>query len=229
MRTVRAITFDLDDTLWAIGPVIARAERKVYEEIRNHFPRVAERYAVEGIQNIRQQVLEKHPEIAHDLTEIRRVTFRRMLTDCGYNPDGSYALLQQFLQFRHEVEFFADAVPALRRLSERYPLVTITNGNADVERLGITQFFAGHISASSAGILKPDPRIFELACQMVKEDPSAVLHVGDHPVDDVLGALDAGFQAAWINRRADAWAYEREPHVEVQNLIELVELLDTKL
>ena len=70
MRTVRAITFDLDDTLWAIGPVIARAERKVYEEIRNHFPRVAERYAVEGIQNIRQQVLEKHPEIAHDLTEI---------------------------------------------------------------------------------------------------------------------------------------------------------------
>ena len=138
MRTVRAITFDLDDTLWAIGPVIARAERKVYEEIRNHFPRVAERYAVEGIQNIRQQVLEKHPEIAHDLTEIRRVTFRRMLTDCGYNPDDSNALLQQFLQFRHEVEFFADAVPALRRLSERYPLVTITNGNADVERLGLS-------------------------------------------------------------------------------------------
>jgi putative hydrolase of the HAD superfamily len=228
MRGVRAITFDLDDTLWEIGPVIARAERKVYEEIRNRFPRVAERYPMEGIQNTRQQVLEKHPEIAHDLTEIRRVTFRWMLTDGGYNPDDSHILLKQFLQLRHEVEFFADVMPALQRLSERYPLLTMTNGNADVERLGITHLFAGHISARSAGILKPDPRIFELACQTLKEEPGAVLHVGDHPVDDVLGALDAGFQAAWINRRADTWTHEREPHVEVQNLNELVELLDSK-
>jgi len=228
MRAVRAITFDLDDTLWEIGPVIARAERKVYEEIRNRFPRVAEHYAVEGIQKTRQQVLRKHPEIAHDLTEIRRVTFRWMLTGCDYNPDDSHALLEQFLQLRHEVEFFADVVPALRRLSERYPLLTMTNGNADVERLGITHFFTGHISARSAGVLKPDPRIFELACQMLEEDPGAVLHVGDHPVDDVLGALDAGFQAAWINRRADIWTHEREPHAEVQNLIELVDLLDAE-
>ena len=47
-------------------------------------------------------------------------------------------------------------------------------------------------------------------------------------MDDVLGALDAGFQAAWINRRADIWAHEREPHAEVQNLIELVDLLDAE-
>ena len=119
MRAARAITFDLDDTLWAIGPVIARAERKVYEEIRNRFPRVAERYAMEEIQNTRKQVLEKCPEIAHDLTEVRRVTFRWMLTDCGYSPDDSHDLLKRFLQLRHEVEFFEDVLPALRRLSER--------------------------------------------------------------------------------------------------------------
>ena len=226
MRTVRAITFDLDDTLWEIGPVIARAERKVYEEIRNRFPRVAKCYALEGIQKTRQQVLEKHPEIAHDLTEVRRVTFRWMLKGCGYNPDDSQALLEHFLHFRHEVEFFADVVPALKRLSEQYPLLTLTNGNADVERLEIADFFAGHISARSAGILKPDPRIFELACQMLEEEPGAVLHVGDHPIDDVLGALNAGFQAAWINRRTDAWTHEHEPHAEVQNLIELVNLLE---
>ncbi len=228
MRAVRAITFDLDDTLWEIGPVIARAERKVYEEIRNRFPRVAERYDVDGIQRTRQQVLEKHPEIAHDLTEIRRVTFHWMLAGCDYDPKNSHALLEQFMELRHEVEFFADVMPALRRLSERYPLLTMTNGNADVERLGITHFFSGHISARSAGILKPDPRIFELACQALGEDPSAVLHVGDHPVDDVLGALDAGFQAAWINRRADVWIHERGPHAEVQDLNQLVDLLDAE-
>jgi putative hydrolase of the HAD superfamily len=228
MRGVRAITFDLDDTLWEIGPVIARAERKVYEEIRNRFPRVAERYGMEEIGKTRQEVLEQHPEIANDLTEIRRVTFLWMLTSCGYNPDDSHALLEQFLYFRHEVEFFPDVLPALRSLSKRYPLLTLTNGNADVERLGITKFFAGHTSARSAGVLKPDPRIFELACQLLEEDPGAVLHVGDHPVDDVIGALNAGLQAAWINRRADVWTHEYEPHAEVQNLIELVNLLDAK-
>ena len=63
---------------------------------------------------------------------------------------------------------------------------------------------------------------------MLEEDPGAVLHVGDHPVDDVLGALDAGFQAVWINRRAAAWTHEWEPHAEVKNLIELVDLLDAE-
>ena len=96
MRAVRAITFDLDDTLWEIGPVIARAERGVYEEIRNRFPRVAKQYPIESIQNTRLQVLEKHPEIAHDLTEVRRVTFCWMLTDCGYDPEESQTLLKQF-------------------------------------------------------------------------------------------------------------------------------------
>ena len=143
MRAVRAITFDLDDTLWEIGPVIERAERKVYEEIRNRFPRVAGRYDVDGIKRTRQQVLEKHPEVAHDLTEIRRVTFNLMLAECGYDPDDSHVLLETFLQLRHEVEFFSDVMPALRRLSERYPLLTMTNGNADVERLGITHFLRG--------------------------------------------------------------------------------------
>ena len=63
---------------------------------------------------------------------------------------------------------------------------------------------------------------------MLKQDPSTVLHVGDHPVDDVLGALDAGFQAVWINRRADVWTHDREPHTEVQDLIELVHLLNAE-
>ena len=63
---------------------------------------------------------------------------------------------------------------------------------------------------------------------MLGEEPGSVLHVGDRPVNDVLGALDAGCQAVWINRRADAWTHDHEPHTEVQDLIELVHLLNAE-
>ena len=84
----------------------------------------------------------------------------------------------------------------------------------------------GHSIIKKTQIPKPKPLIFELACKTLGEEPDAVLHVGDHPMDDVLGALDAGFQAVWINRRAETWTEERKPHAEVQNLIELADLLD---
>lgn len=226
MQKIRAITFDLDDTLWDIAPVIARAERKVYEEIRNRFPRVVQRYALEDIQIVRQEILERNPDVAHDLTEIRRLTFRKMLVRCGYEPDESSVLLEQYLNLRHDVEFFLDVIPALKSLSQRYKLMTITNGNADTERLGISHFFEGHISAGAFGILKPDPRIFQHACEVLQEDPSGILHVGDHPIDDVLGALSAGFRAVWINRGDGVWGQSRLPDAQIKNLTELNNMLD---
>ena len=228
MSGVRAITFDLDDTLWEITPVIARAEHMVYEQIRNRFPRVCEKYALRDMSTIRQEVLETHSEIAHNLTEIRRAIFRTMLIRGGYDPEESQGLLDYFLEFRHDVTFFLDVIPALECLSKRFQLMTITNGNADIRRLGIAHFFEGHISAGTFGILKPDPRIFQHACQVLGHEPSSMLHVGDHPKDDVIGALEAGFQAVWINRRAEAWVAEREPDAEVKNLTELVNMLEER-
>ena len=226
MREIRAITFDLDDTLWEIAPVIARAERKVYEEIQNRFPHVSQRYALEDIQTVREEILEMNPDVAHNLTEIRRRTFRKMLVQCGYEPNESSVLLEQYLNLRHDVEFFLDVIPTLKSLSRRYKLMTITNGNADIERLGISHFFQGHISAGTFGILKPDPRIFQHACELLQEDPSTILHVGDHPIDDVLGALSAGFRAVWINRSDGVWGQSRSPDAEIKNLTELDAMLD---
>ena len=225
MREIQAITFDLDDTLWEIAPVIARAERKVYEEIQSRFPHVSQRYALEDIQIVRQEILEMNPSVAHNLTEIRRLTFRKMLSECGYEPDESSVLLQQYLDLRHDVEFFLDVMPALEFLSERYKLMTITNGNADIGRLGISRFFRGHVSAGMFGILKPDPRIFHHACDLLQEDPRVVLHVGDHPIDDVLGALGAGLQSIWVNRNKNTWTQSQLPHAEIKNLTELVNML----
>jgi len=227
INKIRAITLDLDDTLWDISSVIQKAEQHIYKEICHRFPRAAERYGAQGVPEIREKVLTMYPEIAHDLTQVRLVTFRWLLAEFDYDVQGADLLLEQFLEARHKIKFFVDVIPALTRLSSRYPLLTITNGNANIEKLGLAKFFVGQMSARKAGVLKPDPKIFCLACEMLGEVPSDVLHIGDHPVDDVLGAIDAGYHAVWLNRRMDRWQHGTVPHVEVGDLIELADLLES--
>ena len=176
---------------------------------------------------MRNQIVETRPDIAYDLTESRRVSFAQMLESCGENPEDSHALMAYFLELRHEVELFPDVEPALKALSARYDLIALSNGNADVRRLSIGPLFKGQVSAASAGVKKPDHHIFAVGCEELGMDPGAVLHVGDHPLEDVLGAKDAGLSAVWVNRTAASWPHPQQPDAEVRDMAELVLLLES--
>ena len=227
MKHVQGISLDLDDTLWDVWSVIGRAEAALHRHIQAHYPDVARRYDADAIRELRNQIVETRPDIAYDLTESRRVSFAQMLESCGENPEDSHALMAYFLELRHEVELFPDVEPALKALSARYDLIALSNGNADVRRLPIGPLFKGQVSAASAGVKKPDRHIFEVGCQELGMDPGAVLHVGDHPFEDVLGAKDAGLSAVWVNRTAASWPHPQQPDAEVKDMAELVVLLES--
>jgi putative hydrolase of the HAD superfamily len=123
------------------------------------------------------------------------------------------------------VELFDDARPALEFLASRFPMVSISNGNADLARVGIAEFFHAAVSAREFGVGKPDPRIFHAAAGAVDVMPGDMLHVGDDATLDALGAINAGMQAAWVNRSDHLWPHEQQPHLTVTTLVELVELL----
>jgi putative hydrolase of the HAD superfamily len=129
-----------------------------------------------------------------------------------------------FFAERQRVTLFEDALPALEFLSARYPLVALTNGNADLQRVGLDRFFRACISAREFGVGKPDARIFHAASGALDLWPEQVLHIGDDATLDALGALNAGMQAAWLNRSDSPWPHEQEPHVTVAHLSELVDL-----
>jgi putative hydrolase of the HAD superfamily len=101
----------------------------------------------------------------------------------------------------------------------------LSNGNADINRLPISTYFNGQVSAADAGVKKPDAKIFTLGCKALDLEPESVLHVGDHPVEDVVGALDAGLTAVWVNRSAGVWEQQQKPSAEVTSMLGLVELL----
>jgi putative hydrolase of the HAD superfamily len=119
--------------------------------------------------------------------------------------------MEVFYRERNRVELYPDVRPALERLRSRYRLFAVSNGNADLYRCGIADLFEGHVTASAAGAAKPDARIFAHLLRLAKVDPIEVLHIGDDPLADVIGATRAGMQAVWLNRESRSWPDEFAP------------------
>lgn len=201
---VRALTLDLDDTLWPVWPTIARAEAALSAWLAERAPGVAARHDPAAMRALRERVGREHPEWAHDLSALRRETIRRSLAAGGEDERLADAAFEVFFAERQRVEFYPDALPALTRLAARWPLLALSNGNADLGKVGLAGWFRGALSAREMGVGKPDPRIFRAACERLGCAPGEVLHVGDDLRLDVHGALDAGLQAAWVRREGAA-------------------------
>jgi HAD superfamily hydrolase (TIGR01549 family) len=231
LQRVRAISLDLDDTLWPIWPTIARAEAVLHQWLSEHAPATAALFAdAHALRVLRMQMTTLRPDLLSDLSALRRESIRLALTQAGDAPALAEPAFERFFAERHRVDLFDDALPTLAFLSARYPVVALSNGNADVERVGIGAHFRASISASDFGVAKPDARIFLAAASAVQVQPHEVLHVGDDATMDALGALKAGMQAVWLNADGRAWPHEDEhgvrPQATVPSLTALRKLLE---
>jgi putative hydrolase of the HAD superfamily len=223
---VKAITLDLDDTLWPIWPTIERAERVLHDWLTEHAPMAAALFSnPAALRDIRNHVAEHRPELRHDLSAVRRESIRLALYRAGEDPLLADRAFEVFFAARQQVELFDDVLPALQALSQRYPLVSLSNGNADLQRVGLAPYFRAAVSAREFGVGKPDPRIFHAAAGAVDVRPEDVLHVGDDATLDVIGGLNAGMQTAWVNRTDHLWPHAQQPDVTVTDLSQLCALL----
>ena len=222
LKIIKAITLDLDDTLWPVWPAIERAEKALENWLSQHAPMAAALFANASVRDdIRSYVVRTRPELKHNLSAVRREAIRTALYRAKENPLLAEAAFEVFYAERNRVTLFDDAILALTFLSARYPIVALSNGNADIERIGIKSYFRASISAQDFGVGKPDSRIFHAAAGAVDVLPSDVLHIGDDAQLDVLGALNAGMQTAWLNRDGGAWSHEESPHITVTSLLQL--------
>ncbi len=226
MYGIRAITLDLDDTLWAIGPVMRRAERVLREWMAEHYPRVVDLYEREDIMALRAEVVSEFEDRAHDLTFVRRTVLARMSSAAGYDEVFVDEAFEVFDKERNTLELFPEVLPALRRLARRYTIVAVTNGNARLDRIGIDDLFDDFVSAQTAGAAKPARPIFDAAVDAGGALPHQTLHVGDHPSYDVDGARAAGLKTAWMNRNGHDWPGELVlPNMVVSDLEQLERML----
>jgi FMN hydrolase / 5-amino-6-(5-phospho-D-ribitylamino)uracil phosphatase len=223
---IRAITLDLDDTLWPFWPTIERAESALSAWLHPHAPSAAAVFACpERRFAVRQQAIGSMSLREHDLSTIRLESIRLALHQEGEATHLAEPAFDVFFAERMRVHLYDDVRPALAFLAAHFPIVALTNGNADVHRVGIGEFFSGSFSAQTFGVGKPDVRIFHAAANSVAVAPHEVLHVGDDAVLDVLGALDAGMQTVWVNREGHPWPHPRQSHASVASLQQLCDLL----
>ncbi|MSQ73883.1 MAG: HAD family hydrolase [Betaproteobacteria bacterium] len=218
IKQVRVVSIDLDDTLWAIGPAIERAEILLQQWLAREVPEVAPLLAPEAMREVRLEMLRRHPHMHHDLMWIRRRAIEAAFERAGADTARVQEAFDVFNEGRQSVIPFPDAMPALSRLVQRYPVIAISNGFADIARIGIAPYLKLYVTSRDVGVAKPDPAIFHYACRMVGAKPAEVLHVGDDAALDVLGARCAGLHAAWINRREDAWPHEDVGHHEFTDM-----------
>ena len=226
MKTIRTITLDLDDTLWEIYPVIMRAEQCLYDWLGENYPRITAMYALSDLHKIREQVMVELADQAHDLTLLRRTVLGRVATAADYEDDFIDDAFAVFDVVRNDVELFPEVIPALEVLGEYFRIIAVTNGNANLETIGIRHLFDNVVTAAMAGAAKPAAAVFDMAVQLGGASKEQTLHVGDHPLLDVDGARDAGLRAAWVNRADGIWPEGIElPEFEVAHVGELPRLL----
>ena len=196
---IKVVAFDLDDTLWSVDPVLLRAERVLQTWLGEMVPTLD--YDAGRIKNIREELIAQDKSLAYRLTEQRRLTIELVLeTHLGQQTAQQLSLdaMEVFLTARNQVDFFQGALETIAEIATSFQLGALTNGNADIARLGLSNHFSFAFSAEEVGAPKPEPDLFHHALSHLGCDPHEMVYVGDDPIKDVDAANSVGLATIWV-------------------------------
>ena len=230
---VRAMTFDLDDTLYNNEPVIRAAESALQQHIAASHDHAAHLTSANW-QSIKRRHLKRNPDLMSDMGQLRRHVLNDALADDiadeATRAEAVQACFDCFYDARSAFSLEPQVHDTLAKLAARIPLVGITNGNVNAQKIGIDGYFKKIYHASLSRPMKPHRHMFDEAAAFLGIEAAHILHVGDNLEKDVYGAIAAGKQAAWFacNRKMDLRGEKVQalPHVQLDSLAELIGLLN---
>lgn len=236
MRDIRAVFFDLDDTLcayWAasrksLGEAIDRADLGIPTDDVIHAWR--EVFATFSKEIKSDPWYRRYLETGEPTrTEHLRRTLRRLGIP---SEENAKQISHEYARLRDRyLVLFPEARPLLKHLRGRYVLGLITNGPADIQRqeietLRIAHYFDHILIEGEFKIGKPDLEIFEAARRACDLQPHQMLFVGNAFEHDVQGAKNAGWWAIWANRGEEVDpGTEPRADAEIMHLYEVCDWL----
>jgi FMN hydrolase / 5-amino-6-(5-phospho-D-ribitylamino)uracil phosphatase len=228
---ISVITFDLDNTLWDVEPVLLRAEAAQHKWLLQHRPGAVEAFDHEALFEFKKSVWKRHPQLLHHVSQMRIQTLLELQVAAGYSEEEARSGAQQafdvFLLERHKVVLYEEALGVLELLAERYTLGALTNGNADIYKTDAAEYFDFAFLAEDIGASKPHPDMFQAALTQAGVAAEDIIHVGDDPEHDILGARNMGMHTIWMNTRHKAWPGGERADREINNLQQLPGAIDS--
>ena len=223
---IKVLSFDLDDTLWPCYPTIQHAERLLYQWLSDHVPTITQRYDLSQLREKRRLLLNSHAELAHDMTLLRIKLFEQLTEEFELASDWVEPAFKTFYEARQQITLFDDVKPVLDELNKSFQLVSLTNGNADTVKTGVDHWFDFALSSAVVGKLKSEPDIYWQVQKWANINARQMVHIGDHPLQDVSGAKSAGVFAIWLNREQKQWTLQDcQPDAVISSLYELPAIL----
>lgn len=232
---VRALLFDLDDTLLetflshnASLRLSCRRAAEIYpawtaerlEEAFRRAYRLLEARMESGSLKYESQVM------------FRTHTWEETLRSCELDPAVGEHLARVYLdERRRRYQLYDDVPVVLPRLAERFELVLVTNGLGDLQRekieaVGLGRWFDRIVISGEVGSWKPDGAIFRHALSLVGAAPGEAVMVGDSLERDIHGARSAGMRTVWMRRYPHLKPIAGiEPHVTAVDAHGVVEAL----
>ena len=227
--TISVITFDLDNTLWDVEPTLIRAEQVQQDWLLQHRPGAAEAYDHQALWEFKKSVWKRHPHLLHHVSQMRIQMLYELQVAAGYAEEdarnGAKQAFAAFLQERHKVVLYEEALAVLQRLARHYTLGALTNGNADIYKTDAGEYFDFAFLAEDIGASKPHPDMFHAALERAGVAAENIIHVGDNPEHDIQGALDVGMRTVWMNSQKVTWPGGDRADREIDNLLALPEAI----
>jgi putative hydrolase of the HAD superfamily len=237
---IQAVLFDGDQTLWDFQRVMRDALVAVVAEVRAARPGpFTASLRWQDLQDDRAAVALEHQDV-WSLARLRVLGFARTLERRraveGGDEAADVALAAELSgsYFHHrdrDPALFDDTLPCLDALSAKYRLGLLSNGSRLPEKVGLQGYFESVVFAQDHRVAKPDKGIFEVVERQLDVGPAACVLVGDHPLNDVVGAKRAGWAAVWIDRDTGGEfvphpGCEEHPDAVVTSLSDLPAALD---
>lgn len=221
-RTIRAVLFDLDDTLFdhqGCAREALAAVRASHEGFGAMSAEALERAHARFLEELHGEVM-----LGRVPLEVARIErFRRLLGSVGAaaGDDLASRLASTYREaYRTARRAVSGAAALLEAVKQRARIGIVSNNLLDEQReklrtCGLDGFVDALVVSEEAQVSKPHPAIFELALDRLHAQPSEAVMIGDSWPADIAGARAAGIHAIWFN---PAGAPAPEPDTTVPEL-----------
>lgn len=234
---IKAVFFDLDDTLCNSDAAWDIAIKETFQLLRKHEPDVSEAAITKAWRTVHQKLFQQLDAGTGSMAELRDERFHRLFQELGLPIGKIVEELNDFLSSRYLASLSLYKDVSVIEALHAYHVGIVTNGACDdhtdsqfskVRHLGLNKRIKSLTISDEVGVRKPHIKVFQAACERAGVLPKDAMFVGNSIQNDIVGANRAGMQSVFIDRKSEVLipkTTDEQPDYSITNLLDILSYL----